>query len=99
MFMFFMDVSLELFSMRLIHSFKFSIELYRFPKAHRNTELYSICQLFFGRGGTVILFNKDSGSHSAHRDKWGRRVGRGGVGCERQEGERSADRAPWGVLC
>lgn len=77
-----------------IVSFKFSIELYRFPRAHRKIELY-LPTWGGGKGGcTVIVINKDDGSHSAHK-----RGQEGGEGCERQRGDARGDRTPWGVLC
>lgn len=75
-----------------IVSFKFSIELYRFPRAHRKIELYLPT---WGKGGgecTVIVINKDNGSHSAHKQRQTGQEGRGGEGCERQRGrERGQD--------
>lgn len=78
--------------MFFIVSFKFSIELYRFPRAHRKIELYS--PTWGERGCTVIVINKDNGSHSAHKQ---RQTGR--EGCERQRGREGGDKTPWGVLC
>lgn len=63
----------------LIVSFKFSIELYRFPRAHRKIELY-LPTWGGGKGGcTVIVINKDDGSHSAHKRRQTGAGGRGGV--------------------
>lgn len=80
-----------------IVSFKFSIELYRFPRAHRKIELYLPTWGWWGGGCTVIVINKDNGSHSAHKQRQTGQ-GKGGEGCERQRG-REGDRTPWGVLC
>lgn len=77
-----------------IVSFKFSIELYRFPRAHRKIELYSPTS---GRGGrkrggcTVIVINKDNGSHSAHKQRQTEREGGGG-----KEGRGARDRGEAG---
>lgn len=67
--LFFMNVSLELFFNMcfFIVSFKFSIELYRFPRAHRKIELY--LPTWGEEGCTVIVINKDNGSHSAHKQR------------------------------
>lgn len=74
--------------MFFIVSFKFSIELYRFPRAHRKIELYLPT---WGGGCTVIVINKDNGSHSAHKQ---RQTGQeGGEGCERQRGRREGQDA------
>lgn len=79
-----------------IVSFKFSIELYRFPRAHRKIELYLPT---WGEGGcTVIVINKDNGSHSAHKQRQMGQEGGEGRGVRDRGGERG-DRTPWGVLC
>lgn len=94
-----MNVSLELFFNMcfFIVSFKFSIELYRFPRAHRKIELY--LPTWGGVGGcTVIVINKDNGSHSAHKQRQTGQEGGEGRDVRDRGGERG-DRTPWGVLC
>lgn len=57
------------------------MELYRFPRAHRKLYLPT-----WGWGCTLIVINKDNGSHRAHKQ---RQTGKKGGGtCERQGGER-----------
>lgn len=76
-----------------IGSFKFSIELYSLPRAHRKIELYLPTW-----GCTAIVINKDNGSHSAHKQRQTGQEGREGRGVRDKGGERG-DRTPWGVLC
>lgn len=65
-----------------IVSFKFSIELYRFPRTHRKIELY--LPTWGGGRCTVIAINEDNGSHSAHEQRQTGQEGR--EGCEIQRG-------------
>lgn len=51
-----------------------------------------------GWGCTVIVINKDNGSHSAHKQRQTGQEGGEGRGVRDRGGERG-DRTPWGVLC
>lgn len=78
-----------------IVSFKFSIELYRFPRTHRKIELY--LPTWGGGRCTVIAINEDNGSHSAHERRQTGQEGREGRGVRYREGG-AVDGTPCGVL-
>lgn len=71
--------------MFFIVSFKFSIELYRFPRAHRKIELSLPT---WERECTVLVINKDNGSHCAHKRRQMGQEGRERRGVRDRGGER-----------
>lgn len=85
----FMNVSLELFfNIFFIVSFKFSIELYRFPRAHRKIELYLPT---WGWEGVYCNINKDNGSHGAHKQRQTGQEGGEGRSVRDRGGDRGQD--------
>lgn len=78
-----------------IVSFKFGIELYRFPRTHREIEWY------LPTGGcTVVVINKDNGSHSAHKQRQTGQEGGEGRGVrDGGEGRGGRDAMGCALLC